>query len=49
MLALRRRAATDVRYCLGSDFGLFYHSITGQISRKVDEAHQTIGVANKWK
>jgi len=36
-------------YSLGSDFVMFFHIITGQISSKVDEAHKTIGVENKWK
>lgn len=36
-------------YSLGSDFVMFYHILTMQIDKKVDEAHQTIGVQNKWK
>lgn len=36
-------------YSLGSDFVMFWHILTGQINRKVDEAHKTIGVENKWK
>lgn len=36
-------------YSLGSDFVMFFHILTGQISKKVDEAHVTIGVTNKWK
>lgn len=36
-------------YSLGSDFVMFWHIITGQISNKVDEAHRIIGVENKWK
>jgi hypothetical protein len=36
-------------YSLGSDFVMFFHILTGQIGKKVDEAHQTIGVSNKWK
>ena len=36
-------------YSLGSDFVMYYHTITMQIDKKVDEAHQTIGVQNKWK
>ncbi len=36
-------------YSLGSDFVMFWHILTGQISKKVDEAHRTIGVENKWK
>lgn len=36
-------------YSLGSDFVMFYHILTGQINAKVDEAHRTIGVENKWR
>ena len=36
-------------YSLGSDFVMFFHILTMQIDKKVDEAHQTIGVQNKWK
>lgn len=36
-------------YSLGSDFVMFFHILTGQIEKKVDEAHRTIGVQNKWK
>lgn len=36
-------------YSLGSDFVMFWHILTGQINQKVDEAHRTIGVTNKWK
>ena len=36
-------------YSLGSDFVMFYHMVTGQINKKVDEAHQIVGVQNKWK
>ncbi len=36
-------------YSLGSDFVMFYHILTGQINRKVDEAHKIVGVENKWK
>lgn len=36
-------------YSLGSDFVMFYHIVTGQIGKKVDEAHRIIGVENKWK
>jgi hypothetical protein len=36
-------------YSLGSDFVMYFHIITGQISSKMDEAHKTIGVVNKWK
>ncbi len=36
-------------YSLGSDFVMFFHIISGQINQKVDEAHKTIGVENKWK
>lgn len=35
-------------YSLGSDFVMYYHTITGQVNRKVDEAHKTVGVTNKW-
>jgi hypothetical protein len=36
-------------YSLGSDFVMYWHTITGQINEKVDEAHRTVGVMNKWK
>lgn len=36
-------------YSLGSDFVMYWHTITGQIGRKVDEAHAKLGVTNKWK
>lgn len=36
-------------YSLGSDFVMFFHILTGQINKKVDEAHTTIGAVNKWK
>lgn len=36
-------------YSLGSDFVMFFHILTGQIEKKVDEAHRIIGVQNKWK
>ena len=36
-------------YSLGSDFVMYFHTLTGQINRKVDEAHKTVGVENKWK
>ena len=36
-------------YSLASDFVMYFHIITGQINRKVDEAHKIIGVTNKWK
>jgi hypothetical protein len=35
-------------YSLGSDFVMYYHTITGQIGRKVEEAHRIVGVENKW-
>ena len=35
-------------YSLGSDFVMYFHIITGQIKRKVAEAHTTVGVKNKW-
>ena len=36
-------------YSLGSDFVMFFHILTGQINEKVEDAHATIGVENKWK
>lgn len=36
-------------YSLGSDFVMYYHTLTLQINEKVDEAHKTVGVVNKWK
>lgn len=36
-------------YSLASDFVMFFHILTGQINRKVEEAHTTIGAINKWK
>lgn len=36
-------------YSLGSDFVMYYHIITAQINKKMDEAHKTIGATNKWK
>lgn len=36
-------------YSLASDFVMYYHTVTLQINRKVDEAHETVGVQNKWK
>lgn len=36
-------------YSLGSDFVMFFHILTGQINKKVDDAHVTIGVTNRWK
>jgi len=35
-------------YSLGSDFVMYYHTITGQVNRKVEEAHKIVGVQNKW-
>lgn len=35
-------------YSLASDFVMYYHTWTGQIDRKVAEAHVTVGVQNKW-
>ena len=35
-------------YSLASDFVMYYHTLTGQISKKVAEAHVTVGVKNKW-
>lgn len=34
-------------YSLASDFVLFWHVLTGQIRKKMVEAHQIIGVENK--
>jgi len=36
-------------YSLGSDFVMFAHILTGQIDKKVEEAHKTLGIENKWK
>jgi hypothetical protein len=36
-------------YSLGSDFVMYWHTLTGQVNTKVDEAHKTIGAVNKWK
>lgn len=36
-------------YSLGSDFVMFWHILTGQITKKMDEAHQICGLENKWK
>lgn len=36
-------------YSLGSDFVMFFHILTGQINRKVEEAHKILGLENKWK
>jgi hypothetical protein len=30
-------------YSLGSDFVMFWHILTGQIGKKLDEAHKVIG------
>jgi hypothetical protein len=35
-------------YSLGSDFVMYFHTLTGQVNKKVDEAHKTVGVVNKW-
>jgi hypothetical protein len=35
-------------YSLGSDFVMYFHIITGQISQKMSDAHKTVGVVNKW-
>lgn len=47
----KNRPATFVYplYSLGSDFVMFWHILTGQISKKMEEAHQSLGVINKWK
>src|SRR5579864_5123019 len=31
-------------YSLGSDFVMYFHTITGQIGNKMKEAHKTVGV-----
>jgi hypothetical protein len=36
-------------YSLGSDFVMFWHILTGQITKKMDEAHQICRLDNKWK
>ncbi|HRN93961.1 MAG TPA: DUF962 domain-containing protein [Chitinophagales bacterium] len=36
-------------YSLGSDFVMFWHILTGQINKRVDEAHNSLGIINKWK
>jgi hypothetical protein len=36
-------------YSLGSDFVMFWHILTFQIDKKVDEAHAKLGLTNKWK
>ena len=36
-------------YSLGSDFVMYFHIITFQIRKKVEEAHKKIGIENKWK
>jgi len=36
-------------YSLASDFVMYFHIISGQISQEVDKAHKIIGVQNKWK
>jgi hypothetical protein len=35
-------------YSLGSDFVMYFHTITLQVNKRVDEAHKTVGVTNKW-
>lgn len=46
----KNRPATFVYplYSLGSDFVMFWHILTGQISSKMKEAHQICGLTNKW-
>ena len=41
----KNRPATFIYplYSLGSDFVMFWHTLTGQIGKKVDEAHRIIG------
>lgn len=34
-------------YSLASDFVMFYHIITGQINKKLEDAHRTIGSTGK--
>lgn len=47
----KNRPATFVYpiYSLGSDFVMFWHILTGQINKKMEEAHQIVGIPNKWK
>jgi hypothetical protein len=41
----KNRPATFIYpfYSLGSDFVMFYHILTGQIGKKVEEAHRIVG------
>lgn len=36
-------------WSLSSDFVMYWHILTGQISKKLDEAHAIEGIENKWK
>lgn len=36
-------------YSLGSDFVLFYHVLTGQITKKLEEAHEICGIENRFE
>ncbi|MCS6934344.1 MAG: DUF962 domain-containing protein [Chitinophagales bacterium] len=36
-------------YSLGSDFVMFWHILTGQITDKVREAHRKLGITNPWE
>ncbi|MFN8309315.1 MAG: DUF962 domain-containing protein [Chitinophagales bacterium] len=36
-------------YSLASDFVMFWHILTGQISEKMKEAHRLEGIENKWE
>lgn len=35
-------------YSLASDFVMFWHVLTGQITKKMKEAHQICNIENKW-
>ncbi len=47
----KNRPATFIYplYSLGSDFVMFWHILTRQIGQRMDNAHQKLGVINKWK
>ncbi|MFN8277321.1 MAG: DUF962 domain-containing protein [Chitinophagales bacterium] len=36
-------------YSLGSDFVMFWHTLTGRINQKVAEAHRQLGITNPWE